>query len=194
MKHLIIISVVALLFSCNTKAKKETSEASNENDIAQESTSSSEEKLEEQEEILVGKYSREDLEKAPFKEWFEAGYNDYETKEDVATAIDPLLDGVEIKVFMGTWCSDSQREVPHFFKIMDEANYGYKNFSLIMMTRDKTTPENFEKDLNITNVPTFIFYKDGKEVNRIVEYSINTLEEDILAILKGEGYKNAYAE
>jgi hypothetical protein len=60
------------------------------------------------------------------------------------------------------------------------------------MTREKTTPQNYEEGLHVTNVPTFIFYKDGKEMNRIVEFPIKTLESDMLTILKGEPYKHAY--
>lgn len=95
---------------------------------------------------------------------------------------------------MGTWCSDSQREVPHFFKVMDQAGYDYNNFTLITMSREKTTPENFEEGLNITNVPTIIFYENEKERNRIVEYTIETLEKDMLNILQENTYQNAYAE
>jgi hypothetical protein len=39
-----------------------------------------------------------------------------------------------------------------------------------------------------------IFAKNGKEMNRIVEFPIQTLELDMLEILKGNDYKNAYAE
>ena len=39
-----------------------------------------------------------------------------------------------------------------------------------------------------------IFFKDNKELNRIVEFPIQTLEQDMLEILKGNPYKNAYAE
>jgi hypothetical protein len=60
------------------------------------------------------------------------------------------------------------------------------------MTREKNTPQNYEEGLGITNVPTFIFYKDGKELNRIVEFPIEDLESDMLKILQGEPYKHAY--
>jgi len=60
------------------------------------------------------------------------------------------------------------------------------------MARDKTTPEQFEKGLHITNVPTFIFYKNGKEVNRIVESTVIYLEQDMLDIVSGNKYKHIY--
>jgi hypothetical protein len=33
--------------------------------------------------------------------------------------------------------------------------------------------------MQIKNVPTFIFYREGKEIGRIVENPSNTLESDI---------------
>ena len=43
----------------------------------------------------------------------------------------------------------------------------------------------------VSNVPTFIFSKKG-EINRIVEFPIISLEQDILDILQDKGYKHAY--
>ena len=41
----------------------------------------------------------------------------------------------------------------------------------------------------------FIFYKDGEEVNRFVEYSQGeSIEEAIAKIVSGKEYKNSYAE
>jgi thiol-disulfide isomerase/thioredoxin len=61
---------------------------------------------------------------------------------------------------MGTWCGDSKRETPAFYKILDNTVFDYNNLELITVSRAKETPEGFEKDLNIIRVPTFIFYKN----------------------------------
>jgi hypothetical protein len=37
-------------------------------------------------------------------------------------------------------------------------------------------------------------FKDGAELNRIVEYTQETLEQDLLKILKQEPYTPAYAD
>jgi uncharacterized protein YcsI (UPF0317 family) len=58
--------------------------------------------------------------------------------------------------------------------------------------KDKKTPTGSAKENDITNVPTFIFYRDGKEINRIVESPVAFLEDDILAILSGADYKHTY--
>ena len=143
--------------------------------------------------ILVGKANREGLTQEPFNTWFSKNLDSYDVHEETVRAIEPLLKDVQIKAFMGTWCGDSKRETPRFYKILDQAGFDYDNLSLITVTRQKNTPEKYEEGLNITNVPTFIFYKDGKEINRIVEFPVESLEKDMLAILSGKEYKHSYA-
>ena len=95
---------------------------------------------------------------------------------------------------MGTWCEDSQREVPALYKILDAANYNYDHLSVIAVSHDKDTPTGLEKGHNIEFVPTIIFTKAGDTLNRIVEYAHTTLEQDMLSILNGEDYTPAYAD
>ena len=95
---------------------------------------------------------------------------------------------------MGTWCGDSQHETPIFYKLMDAINFDYKNLTMIAVNRSKETPDNLQEGLKITNVPTFIFYKKGKEMGRFVEYPRETLEKDVLKIVSGKLYKHSYEE
>ena len=123
----------------------------------------------------------------------------FSTDQTKLETIKPLLDGVRIKIFMGTWCSDSQREIPRFFKLLDALKYPTDKVTLIAVDRQKTTPENFEKGLNIERVPTFVFYRDASdadtnELGRIVEYPMESLQDDMIKILSGVPYRHAYAE
>ncbi|MFI2743913.1 TlpA family protein disulfide reductase [Zhouia sp. PK063] len=147
-----------------------------------------------QDDILLGVHQRADLEKEPYKTWFDKNYKEYKIKENYANKVKPLLVNVKIKIFMGTWCHDSQREVPHLFKILDAEGYNSKNVELVMVSYAKKTPNHLEEGFNIKRVPTIIFYKDGKEVNRIVEYPTRSLEKDMFLILSGKPYKDAYAD
>ncbi|MCB0375805.1 MAG: thioredoxin family protein, partial [Sinomicrobium sp.] len=143
--------------------------------------------------VLLGVKKRSDLEAAPYNTWFTANYEAYETDQDVIRQLKPLLKGITITIFMGTWCGDSKEQTPHFYKILDAAGYNEKKLTLITVSRNKTTPEQHEAGRNIIRVPTIIFYKNGSELNRIVEYPIESLEKDMLAILSGAPYKHAYA-
>ena len=144
--------------------------------------------------MVLGKANRKGLQMDAFKDWFGPGYENYKVDGETLEKIKPLLKDVSITVFMGTWCEDSQRETPHFYKILDEAGYSESKLTLITVSDEKTTPQGFENGKNITNVPTFIFYKNEKELGRIVEYPIESLENDMLAIVSGKEYKHAYAE
>ena len=146
------------------------------------------------ESMLIGKISSFHLKEAPYAEWFVEGYDAYAINDAVNDDLRAFLKGVHIKTFMGTWCSDSQKQVPHFYKILDELSFPIEDSELIAMDLEKVTPDQLEDGLNIQRVPTFIIYRDKKEIGRIVEYPIVSLEEDLLAILSGKDYKHAYAQ
>ena len=93
---------------------------------------------------------------------------------------------------MGTWCGDSRRETPKFYKLLELAEFDLKNLEMITVNRAKRTPDNLQRGFDIIRVPTFIFYKNDKEIGRYVEYARESLEKDILKILTGKEYKHAY--
>jgi thiol-disulfide isomerase/thioredoxin len=142
---------------------------------------------------LIGYLEKSDFLEGKYKVWFEKNYNDYQPKQKVVTKIKKQLKGISVKTFLGSWCHDSKRELPRFFKVMESAEFDLKNnFKIIGITRGKKTPDNLQEGYNIKHTPTFIFYKDGKEIGRYVEHSRETLEKDILKILKGKRYKHTY--
>lgn len=143
---------------------------------------------------LVGVANKESFLQEPFNEWFTLNYNDYTSNKEVVEKLKPLLKEVTIKSFMGTWCGDSKEQTPVFYKILDEADFNYKNLELITVNRSKVTPDNLQEGFDIERVPTFIFYKKGKEIGRFVEYPRETVEADILKIVSGEHYKHSYEE
>jgi thiol-disulfide isomerase/thioredoxin len=85
---------------------------------------------------------------------------------------------------MGTCCGDSKREVPRFIKILKPVDFPMENLKIVALDKRKEkykkSPQGEEWGLNIRRVPTFIFYKNGREINRIIETPVTTLEEDIL--------------
>ena len=138
---------------------------------------------------------QEHFQQEPYgSEWFNDFYGYYEVNKETEKKLKPLLEEVQIKAFMGTWCEDSQREVPNFYKIADFLKLNTNSIELVTLDKEKEKPDHLEDGFNITNVPTFIFSKDGKEINRIVEFPVTSLEKDMLSILSGQAYKHSYAE
>lgn len=142
--------------------------------------------------LLIGKESREALTLPPFDTWYTKNYKAYTVKEALTPALKKSLKGVEITTFMGTWCGDSKRETPRMFKILDAASFQEENFELITVDRSKKKPTEYTAGNDIIRVPTFIFTKDGKELGRIVERPVESLEADMIKILNGEPYKHSY--
>jgi len=98
---------------------------------------------------------------------------------------------------MGTWCGDSQREVPKFYKVLEAANFPENNLRIVGLNNVKEQykqgPNGEEKGLNVHRVPTFIVYnKKGKEIGRIVEHPVESLEADLLNICRGKAYTHHY--
>lgn len=147
-----------------------------------------------QQSMLLGKFSKQDLLKEPYAKWFKPRYENYKPKKSAIKTIHNYINDYKITLFMGTWCGDSKRETPRLFKILEEAGYNKKNLTAFAVDHAKTTPEKEEENVNLQRVPTIIFYKNGKEVNRFVEFAQESIEEDIAKIVSGKKYTNPYAE
>lgn len=172
MKNLILIATCMFIFSgCTFAQQKETIVKPN---------------------YLEGVTSQDAFKEAPYAAWFNRNYDGYKLDEVLIKEIKKKLKGVTIKAFMGTWCGDSRREIPHFYKLLAEAEFDEDDLEMIAVNRRKKTADNLQEGLNIIRVPTFIFYKKGEEIGRYVEYPRESLEKDILKILKKEPYKHSY--
>ncbi|NUN99162.1 MAG: thioredoxin family protein [Saprospiraceae bacterium] len=147
--------------------------------------------------ILLGSFSRDSLLNEPFKTWFEAGYNAYLPQPEVVEQLKKCnLKTYSVKVFMGTWCGDTKRELPRFLKTLDAIGFPEQKVEIIGVSNleeaYKQSPNHEERGLEIYRVATFVFYKNDTEVNRIVEYPVTSLETDLLAILSGAAYTPNY--
>ncbi len=133
--------------------------------------------------MLLGYCTREAFNDTSFSWWFNSAYKMYEVDSTSLNKISDKIKNTDITIVMGTWCSDSRTLVPEFYKILDYFNYPSDKVKLIMVDRDKKGRGDEVNDLNIHLVPTFIFYKDGKELGRIIEAPAETLEKDMVRIL-----------
>ncbi|MGB1445263.1 MAG: TlpA family protein disulfide reductase [Flavobacteriaceae bacterium] len=191
MRNLIPFLLTLLLLSCNESPKKNTAVPVVKKEVVIPESLLGKDL--EGNEILVGKVSFAQM--AHYcKEWYSPDYNRYKVNVGLLEQIKPLLKGKEVTLLMGTWCEDSQREVPGMMKILAEAGYAIAQMEIIAVDEDKRTPSGVEQAYEASYVPALIVYENGEEINRIVEFPLGTLEEDLLAILSGEDYKHAYAE
>lgn len=146
--------------------------------------------------ILLGIHSQQSLEQAPFATWFSKNYLDYTVDSATARLLKPLVKNKTFQIFLGTWCGDSKREVPRMLKILSYAGVRSSQIQLIMVdNRDsvyKQSPGHEESGKSIHRVPTLLINEKGKEINRIVEYPVVSLEKDLLSMLTSSSYQPHY--
>ena len=171
MKKLLLLFILSITVNCTAQQKHATKNASGD---------------------LIGVTARTDFDQQPYTNWFKPNYDGYTVDNNTAKKLKKALKGVTIKAFIGTWCGDSRRETPQFYKLLSLAKFDLKNLEMITVNRGKGTPDHLEKGFEVRRVPTFIFYKKGEEIGRYVEYARETLDKDILKIVTGKEYKHSY--
>jgi thiol-disulfide isomerase/thioredoxin len=118
------------------------------------------------------------------KKWFPQGKNEYQPKPEVIKTLEKKFGDKKIVVVMGTWCSDSQREVPRLFKILELAGADTEKLLLYGVDKNKKRPRSIIHKYHIANVPTIIIFDNsGKEMGRIIEHPVKSLGEDLAAIV-----------
>ncbi len=136
--------------------------------------------------ILINEINKDGLTEMPYASWFFSEYDAYEPNRRDVNQINFLQspqDSIEIVVFLATWCGDSREQVPHFLKLIEQLRYQpkvtmyaldeYKNCEAVDVTL-----------YDIERVPTFIFYKKGEEIGRIIETPDVSLEADYADIFE----------
>jgi thiol-disulfide isomerase/thioredoxin len=112
-------------------------------------------------------------------EVFRRNYTEYVTPKPV----EGLPADLAVQILFGTWCHDSEREVPRMLKLLEASGVKQENISLIALDIRKEEPEGRAKALDVRFTPTFIFLTGGTEMGRIVERPNVNLEHDIKAML-----------
>ncbi len=135
------------------------------------------------EKILVGKIARKQISNDQFP-WFKANYDSYNS----ASSTDILYlkaynKRVTFLVFGGTWCDDSQSLLPKFYRVLDEAQFPENAVTMYGVDRNKKSLKGETEKNLIMKVPTIIVYKDGREIGKVVESVMTTIEGDLKAMI-----------
>jgi thiol-disulfide isomerase/thioredoxin len=181
MKNFIMAIAVLSAFACNNHIAPSGTPYQNKEFVNEKGTT-----------MLIGRNAPYMLKQGSYKEWFEKNYNTYSADTVSVEALGPLLRGKTIEVFLGSWCGDSKREVPRMMKILERSGFDTAQLHLTFVDYSlkayKQSPQHEEKGKDIHHVPTFIIYENKREIGRIVESPVITLEKDMLRILKQEAY------
>ena len=122
------------------------------------------------EKVLKGLLSRSDIEKDTAFKWFKDNMKFGQADAAAVAAFKQHAQDIQLVVFGGTWCEDTQNLLPVFYRLIDKSGFPDSSITLIGVDRPKTTLYDLHKAFNVTKAPTFIVMKDGKEVGRVEEY------------------------
>lgn len=87
---------------------------------------------------------------------------------------------VTVVALFGTWCHDSEREVPRLIKLLNQADNPNISLKLIAVNTQKEAPEHYQ----LKYTPTFIIYDENQqELGRIIERPKESLSQDLSAIV-----------
>lgn len=109
---------------------------------------------------------------------FNDEYLNYAPSEGDLQLIQKLA-GKEVLVLFGTWCHDSQREVPRFLKLLDKANIELEKLRLIAVGYDKRDPQGIAEQYNLRYTPTIIVLDGTQELSRMIEKPEQSLAQDL---------------
>lgn len=144
-----------------------------------------EEAAPENEVMLLGLVTRDEVE-AAMPDWVRAVV-EAQPDTTVASGMMTALEGAEVTVFFGTWCSDSGRELPRLWRALDEIGVlSPEEIRYVGVDRSKAVPTEWVDGKDLELIPTIVVSRAGKEVGRIVESSPHGIEVDLLALLRGE--------
>lgn len=134
---------------------------------------------------------------AAFPDWPE-DLGDWQPDTTAVAGLRQVASSTDILCVLGTWCGDSQREVPRFWRLLETTANPNLRFTMVAVGRAADTAADqalaglglgadYRADHSIEKVPTFIFSQEGREIGRIIETPAISLEADALAILEGAG-------
>jgi dipeptidyl aminopeptidase/acylaminoacyl peptidase/thiol-disulfide isomerase/thioredoxin len=143
--------------------------------------------------VVIGNVTREDI-ASNFADW-DAGCFEYKPEEAILGELGGRLDGVTLVVVFGTWCSDSRREVPRLWKVLEEIGFPADGMRMLAVERVKASADaalsqelvDWSKSVrdfyDIKAVESIIVYRGGAELGRIVEAPAKSIEADLLEIV-----------
>ena len=120
--------------------------------------------------VIRGFLTKQELATDTSFAWFAQNQQGYTPEQGALQAFKTNRDSINIVAFGGTWCGDTKYILPKFFALTDAAGFPQKRITLLGVDHGKKTIQHLSEAFGITNVPTFIVMKDGKEIGRVVEY------------------------
>lgn len=132
--------------------------------------------------VLVGKKEISQIKNNASCAWLNSGIDAYKSDEIVINKLKKInYNEFNVVVVCGSWCEDTQHLLPQFVKVAQQILLN--NIDYYFVDKEKKSPENAKEKFNVDRIPTFIIYKNNKEIARIVETVANPIEIVLKEIL-----------
>ena len=115
---------------------------------------------------------------------FRSGADAYRPEPGAVKVISHIEEKTRLVVFLGTWCLDSQSEVPALLKTLAMARNPRLELELYAVDRAMDDGIGVADQLNLQSVPTVVVFRNGREIGRIRGLARNTMESDLLDITR----------
>jgi len=112
---------------------------------------------------------------------FGDNYQAFQLADEDIERIAQWPESINVKVYFGTWCHDSQREIPKLFRIADASPN--VNYSWVALDRTKSDPQSLAKLAGVKFTPTIVVYNNEQEIGRIIERPKVSLVDDLEQII-----------
>jgi thioredoxin 1 len=110
---------------------------------------------------------------------FKHEYDAYEPSQLQLDQIQQLA-GKSVTALFGTWCHDSEREVPRLLKLLKVADVKVSELTLFAVDRKKQDQEGFAAKYDLRYTPTIIVSDgDNNELGRVIEKPKVDLASDL---------------
>jgi len=124
--------------------------------------------------------------KSSFQEqcsWRKIIHENYHPDPVYLDSIQSIRDSVQVKLFLGTWCSDSKKWVPRFLSLLPALPVN--DLQIIAVDTTKMDRQQLARLYEVDSVPTFLFFRGDKLLGRInVKPSKRKFEKQIFEFLK----------
>lgn len=88
-------------------------------------------------EVLIDTCDRDGLSGPVFGAFYQQEYATYSPDSEIIQQIDQQLNNYHLTIVMGSWCSDSQEQVPRIYKILDQLHFPGNQVTLICVDRKR---------------------------------------------------------
>lgn len=111
-------------------------------------------------------------------------FDDYHPAAEDVAMLRLAPKGSLLKVYFGSWCSDSRVGVPHLLTALHAAGARHLKVRYYAVDRNKKEPADLLAGVGLEWVPTFVLTVQGREIGRIVETPRTTVEHDLALLVR----------